>query len=149
MEEERRLVDRVLRQWTEIARGGRLPRRDDVDSYLLGDDGANCLVILVESPIELSHFVAVGLNLAVALCPADTLAGVLLSRVPQVVSGHRGLIVEGGAKLRSMEILYRAALLPLSEDGATIDHVLGAVSYHPIPAEDALTPQVILQTYRF
>ena len=59
------------------------------------------------------------------------------------------LLERGGAKLRSTEILYRAVLLPLSEDGATIDHVLGAVSYHPLPAEDALTPQVILQTYWF
>jgi hypothetical protein len=34
------------------------------------------------APIELSHFVAVGMNLAVALCPTDTLVGVFLSRVP-------------------------------------------------------------------
>jgi hypothetical protein len=51
----------------------------------LGEDGANCLLIAVEWPIELSRFVVVGVNLAVALCPTDTLPGVLLSRVPQVV----------------------------------------------------------------
>ena len=33
--------------------------------------------------------------------PTDTLAEVLLSRVPQVVSARRGLIIEGGAKWRS------------------------------------------------
>ena len=78
----------------------------------------------MQSPIELSHFVAVGVNLAVALCAADTLVGVLLSRVPQVVSSRRGLMMEGAAMLRGAGIRYRAVLLPLSEDGITIDHVL-------------------------
>jgi hypothetical protein len=60
-------------------------------------DGANSLLIAVESPIELSHFIVVGVNLAIALCPTDTLAGVLLSQVPRVLSAQRGLMIEGGA----------------------------------------------------
>jgi len=79
MNVERRLVWRVLRHWEEIADSGRFPRRDEIEPWFLGEDGANCLLIAVESPIELSHFVVVGVNLAVALCPTDTLAGVLLS----------------------------------------------------------------------
>ena len=43
------------------------------------------MLIGVETPLELSYFVAVGINLAVALCSADTLGGVLLSLTPQVV----------------------------------------------------------------
>jgi len=62
----------------------------------------------------------VGVNLAVALCPTDTLAGTLLSRVRQVVSSRRGLMIEGVATLRGEGIRYRAVLPPLSEDGATI-----------------------------
>ena len=147
MEEERRLVWRVMRHWAKIARGGRFPRRDEINPYLIGEDGANCLLIAVESPIELSYFVMVGVNLAVALCPNDTLAGVLLSRVPQVVSAHRGLIIEGGAKFGGVEILYRAALLPVSEDGETIDHVLGAANYRPLDAKEALRSTVIFQTH--
>ena len=103
----------------------------------------------MESPIELSHFVADGMNLGVALCPTDTLAGVLFSHLARVVVARRGLMIEGVATLRSIGILYRAVLLPLSEDGIAIDHVLGAVSYHPLPAEEALTPQVISQTHWF
>ena len=45
--EERRLVWRVLRQWREIADSGRLPRRNEVDRWLQGEDGANCLLIAV------------------------------------------------------------------------------------------------------
>jgi hypothetical protein len=86
MKEERRLVWRVLRQWTEMAHGGRLPRRDEIYPWLQGEDGANCLLIAVGWSIELSHFVVVGVNLALALCSTDTLAGVLLSSVPQVVA---------------------------------------------------------------
>ena len=85
MKEERRLVWRVLRHWKEISDGGRFPRRDEIDPWMRGKDGANTLLIAVASPIELSHFVVVGVNLAIALCPTDTLAGLLLSQVPRVV----------------------------------------------------------------
>src|SRR5215813_13225055 len=126
MREERRLVWRVLRHWKEIVDSGRLPRRGEADFWLKGEDGANCVLIAVESPIELSHFVVVGVNLAVALCAADTLAGVLLSSVPQVVASRRGLMIEGVATLRGAAICYRAVLLPLSTGGVKIDHMLGA-----------------------
>ena len=86
MREERRLVWGVLRHWRGIANRGRFPRRDDIEAWLLGADGQNCLLVAVQSPIELSHFLLVGVNLAVALCATDTLAGVLLSHVSRVVS---------------------------------------------------------------
>ena len=89
-----------------------------------------------------SHFVVVGVNLAVALCSTDTLAGTLLSSVPQVVSSRRGLMIEGGATLRGEGIRYRAVLLPLSENGATIDHVLGAMNYRLLRTNEALSTQV-------
>jgi hypothetical protein len=142
MKEERRLVWRVLRQWEEIADGGRLPRRDEIYPWLQSEDGANCLLIAVESSIELSHFVVVGVNLAVALCSTDTLAGVLLSSVPQVVSSRRGLVIEGVATLREVGICYRAVLLPLSEGGSTIDHVLGATNYRSLRTNETRTTQV-------
>ena len=84
----------------------------------------------------------VGVNLAVALCPTDTLAGTLLSRVRQVVSSRRGLMIEGVATLRGEGIRYRAVLPPLSEDGATIDHVLGAMNYRALRTNEVLTTQV-------
>jgi hypothetical protein len=104
---------------------------------MVGEDWANCLLIAVQSPIELSHFTAVGKNLAVALCPEDTLEGVLLSHLPWVVSSRCCLIVEGGAALRSVPILYHGALLPLSEEGGAIDHVLGAANHRELIPEGA------------
>jgi hypothetical protein len=128
---ERRLVERLLRHWTAVALGKRFPRPDEIDPWI-ADDRANCLLIAVEAPMELSHFVAVGENLAVALGAKDTVAGLLLSHLPRVVAGRRCLIIEGGATHRGTPVLFRGALLPLSEDGLTIDHVLGATNYRVV-----------------
>ena len=105
------------------------------------DVGAHFARLLIRATKR--HFVAVGENLAVALCPRDTLAGVLLSHLPRVLSVRRSLIVEGGATLRGVPVLYRGALLPLSEDGEAIDHVLGAANHRALLADDAPTKQVI------
>src|SRR5215472_11860678 len=137
MQEERRLVWRVLHRWKEISDSGCFPRRDEIDPWLRGEDGKNCLLIAVESPIELSYFVAVGVNLAIALCRTDTLAGVLLSRAPRVAWARRGLMIEGGATLRGVSILYRALLLPISGDGTAIDNVLGAANYRSLSDGEA------------
>ena len=140
---ERRLVERVLRHWTQAAAGKCFPRRNEIDPWMVGDDWANCVVIAVQSPVQLSHFVAAGENLAVALCPRDTLAGLLLSYLPSMLSARRCLIVEGEAALHDVPILYRAALLPLSDDGIAIDHVLGAANLRTLAAEEATTTRVV------
>jgi hypothetical protein len=138
---KRRLVDRVLRLWTEMAHGGRFPRRDQIEPSTLGADWANCLLIAVQSPVQLSYFVAVGENLSFAHCPNDSLAGVLLSHLPQVLSARRCLIIEGRATLRGSGVLYRSALFPLSEDGVAIDHVLGAANHRLLREnEELITP---------
>ena len=138
----RRLVDRVLRLWTEVAHQGRFPRRDQIEPTL-GADWANCLVIAVQSPVRLSYFVAVGNNLSGARCPNNNLAGVLLSHLPQVLLERRCLMIEGRATLRSLGVLYRSALYPLSEDGASIDHVLGAANYRPLRKNEELIAPLI------
>src|SRR5260370_39881629 len=83
---KRRLVDRVLRLWTEMARGQGFTSRYQIEPSNLGIDWRNFLVIAVQSPVQLSYLVAVGENLSFTHFPADSLEGVLLSHVPQVVS---------------------------------------------------------------
>jgi hypothetical protein len=140
---KRRLVDRVLRLWAEVARDGHFPRRDQIEPSMLAEDWANCLVIAVRSPIQLSHFVTLGDNLSGAHGPNDTLAGILLSHLPQVLSERRCLMIEGRARLRGIGILYRSALYPLSENGVTIDHVLGAANYRPLRENEELMAPLI------
>src|SRR5690242_8836415 len=60
MKGERRLVERALLRWTKMAEGRRFPRLDEINDWMVGEDWANCLLIAVQSPIELSHFTAVG-----------------------------------------------------------------------------------------
>jgi hypothetical protein len=110
-----------------------------------GEDGVNCLLITVESPIELSHFLTVGMSLGIALCPTDTLAGVLLSHLARVVAARRGLMIKGVATLRGIGILYRAVLLPLSEHGIAIDHVFGAANYRSLRVDEPRTTQIIFR----
>jgi hypothetical protein len=143
MQRERRLVDRVLRVWTELSRGGRFPRRDQIEPSMLGEDWADCVVIAVQSPVHLSYFVTVGKNLSLARGPNNSLAGVLLSHLPQVLSERRCLMIEGRAALGGVGILYRSALYPLSVDGAAIDHVLGAANYRPLYENEQLIRPII------
>ena len=140
---KRRLVDRVLRLWTEMARGQGFPRRDQIEPSKLGVDWRNCLVIAVQAPVELSHFVTVGENLSFAHCPNDSLAGVLLSHLPQVLSERRCLMIEGRATLRGSGVLYRSALFPLSEDGVAIDNVLGAANHRLLRENEELLAPLI------
>ena len=140
---KRRLVDRVLRLWIEISRGGQFPRRDQIEPSTLGADWTNCLLIAVQSPVQLSYFVAVGENLSFAHCPNDSLAGVLLSHLPQVLSERRCLMIEGRATLRGSGVLYRSALFPLSEDGVAIDHVLGAANHRLLRENEELLAPLI------
>jgi len=140
---KRRLIDRVLLLWLEVARGGQFPRRDQIEPSILSEDRANCLMIVVQSPVEFSHVIAIGENLSFAHCPNDSLAGVLLSHLPQVLSERRCLMIEGRAALRDIGVLYRSALYPLSEDGVAIDHVLGAANYRPLRKNEKLTMPLI------
>jgi len=142
-QDERRLVERVLGHWKKVAAGQRFPRLNEIDPWMIGDDWANCVVIAVQSPVELSYFAAAGRNLAIALCSKDTLAGLLLSHLPPVLSARRCLIVEGEATLRGVPILYRGALLPLSHDGIVIDHVLGAANHRTTLADEPMAARVI------
>ena len=135
---QRRLVDRVLKLWTEKARGQRFPRRDQIEPSMLGVDWANCLVIAARSPVQASYFVHVGDNLSYERSPDDSLAGVLLSHLPQVVSEGRCLMIEGRATLRGSGVLYRGALYPLSDNDRAIDHVLGAANCRPLRENEEL-----------
>jgi len=131
MQRERRLVDRVLRLWRELAHGGGFPCRDQIEPSMLGEDWANCLLIAVQSPVQLSYFVTIGENLSGAHGPNSNLAGILLSHLPQILSERRCLMIEGRGRLHGIGTLYRSALYPLSESGVTIDHVLGGGELPP------------------
>ena len=61
----------------------------------------------------------------------------------RVLSARRGLTVEGGATIRSSPILFRSVLLPLSEDGVAIDHVLGATNHRALRAGESASREAV------
>jgi hypothetical protein len=52
-------------------------------------------------------------------------------------------MIEGGATLRGTGIIYRA--VPLSEGSVAIDHVLGAMNYRSMRADEARSTQINLR----
>jgi hypothetical protein len=78
-------------------------------------------------------------NLAVALCSTDTLAGLLLSAALRVASARRGLMIEGGAALRGVNI----STLPHCFRSRG-QYVLGATNYRSLrDDEPAIKPGII------
>ena len=64
-----------------------------------------------------------------------------------MVSARRCLIIEGGATLRGIAIVYRSVLLPVSENGIAIDYVMGAANYRSLRADEEITARVVFQTH--
>jgi hypothetical protein len=146
--EDRRLVSRVLRHVSEGAMGRRLPRLEDIDPWLVGDDWAHCALVRVMEPRDQSLLIAVGDRLLpergqvldrepIARCSGTTLLGAVLSFLAKAVDGRSLLMVEGTARHLGAPVLYRALLVPLSADGCDIDAALVATNYRlAAPGED-------------
>src|SRR6516162_7150169 len=86
-------------------------------------------------------------QISVTRSPDESLAGVLLPHLPQVLSEGRCLMIEGRATLGGSGVLYRSALYPLSDDGCAIDHVLGAANCRPLRENEELTSSYIRTTW--
>lgn len=137
--EDRRLVSRLLHRVTGGGAGRPLPRLNDVDPWLIGDDWANCALISVRQPHAQSVFTVVGDKLLhrasvlvhepISKCPARTLLSVILPYFGQAVDLRACLMLEGAADHFDRPILYRGLLLPLSEDNEKIDAVLIAANF--------------------
>jgi hypothetical protein len=142
--DERRLVSRVLRHWHDMAIGQRFPSRGQIDPWLVGDDWASCALIELAADLAQSTIVVAGANLlppgrealveqAVAACPNQSLLAVLIKYLPRFRPNGGPLSVSGTATHGSAPVLFRAVLLPLSDDGgAHIDSVLGAANFREL-----------------
>jgi hypothetical protein len=143
--DDRRLVSRMLRHWNELAPNQGFPSRGQVDPFLVGDDWANCMLIGLRPQMQKSTFVIVGGNLLpspgralegrwIADCPSDTLLGMTLSRLADVLAERAPLVLRGAALHLGTPVLFRSVLLPLAEDGTQIDTVFGAANYRQVEA---------------
>jgi hypothetical protein len=134
-EEDRRLVSRVLKRILQSAIAGHLPRLNDVDPWLVGDDWSNCALVRIRKPLDQSVFIVVSDKLLpnpamildgepISHCPPTTLLGVVLFFFGEAVEERAAIMVEGTATHIDAPILFRALLVPLSEDHQTVEAVL-------------------------
>jgi hypothetical protein len=144
--DERRLVLRLLAYWDNLRGDRDYPRADDIDAGSLGDDWARCFLLRLSSgPIGQSQLLHVGAGLGAQLPDGtpDTLDRVPTHALLHHAAGfidrtlEKGVPVSlgGEAELAQGKTLFRTILLPLSNDGATIDHLLGAANGRPVGAD--------------
>jgi hypothetical protein len=150
--DERRLVSRALRHWTELCAGQRLPRKIYIEEFMTGDDRASSALIKVGPSLEQSSFVFVGDYLLLSLeydldgkpvdqCPPDTLLEVTISYLPRVLSSRMSVTVDACTAVHfGVSILFRTTLLPLADDGINIDHVLCATNYRKLGKDEYMEP---------
>lgn len=144
---ERRANSRCLRYWQEMAGARRFPSRGDISASTAGDLWDHMFIVEVTAIPADYRFVMAGAVLQSALGRDPTgekvsaaLPGGMGTRtlfLHQAAVGLKGPVDDAAKWTREdgSELLYRSILLPLSDDGNTVNALLGAFSYRP------LTPQ--------
>lgn len=138
---ERRMIGRALARWDRLlGERQRLPARSDCAAFARDGMAENLFLIAVGADEAGDRIVDTGPAFRRALA-ADPVGRSAIKVLPSAT--ERGLsfcrvaaelmkpLVDTGTFTNANDehILYRAVLLPLSEDERRIDHVLGAFSY--------------------
>ena len=143
---ERRLTGRALLYWWTLKGDGPLPRHsalplDGADA--LGGEGLwpNFFTVALPEGTDDSTFVYCGSALSEVSgrdCanqrPAQCLPPALWDKLRYVFEAARESMkpLTASGRLETPEgemALYRSIILPMSEDGHTVDHILGAISF--------------------
>ncbi|HZS82469.1 MAG TPA: PAS domain-containing protein [Stellaceae bacterium] len=143
---ERRLVLRVLARWQELCGERAFPPRESLAPALLEGDWEHCFCLVLDDPHN-PRFDYVGTALAVpgwswsrqsrvADCPDRTLLKAATGFVPRVLAKRIPICVGDRAMHLERPIMFRAILLPLSDDGERIEALFGAANCREIAAED-------------
>lgn len=147
-DEERRFVIRLFDYW-HLVRGSRqLPRLGDVNFNDFGKDAASCMVVDLAGGAERAVFARVGLRLKpegweeargrrVIDCPEGSLLHELLRGLSDLLARRAPVSRGGEFRLRGRLALGRSILLPLSDDGETLTHVLGGINFKFLEAPGA------------
>jgi hypothetical protein len=140
--QERRLTARVKKEWRGFGRAS-YPRRCDIDRAKFGNDWDFCFLVDLSDSTMDSRFSYVGTALTefgspisdrqrIGESPEGTLLELAAKEIGKVKELKQPVVTSGRAVHEEAEILYRAILLPLSENGRVIDGVLGAIGYREV-----------------
>lgn len=148
MEMERRLVLRLLSYWRELCGEREFPSFAEVDPARIPDLWPHCFLLEIAGHTDNPVFRSIGAGLAepagldltdshVSDVPDKTLAAaavayvqeVLISKVP-ISLGSKYLRPDG------VRVQSRSILLPMSDDGETINFLLGAANCREVTDEE-------------
>jgi hypothetical protein len=145
MTDERRLTTRILVKWKALSQQGALPRRRDLVPEGFGADCPRCLMIEMAPELSQSRPIFIGRELGgggwapdnpsiLADYPENSAVALATNKLKAVIAKQAPITFGGTGVLGSTAVLYRAILLPLSDDGDRIDHVIGGVNFKEISA---------------
>ena len=137
---ERRLVLRLLAHWRTLCDDRDYPSFFDLDPAAIPEMWKNCFVLEIFEDGSEPRFRAAGETLAaevdfslidqpLSVVPEKTLPGVATSFLDEVL--NKGVPISRGDEFfkdDGTKVLYRSILLPMSDDGETINGILGAVN---------------------
>jgi hypothetical protein len=143
---ERRLVLRLLHYWRQIAGDRSMPSASNVAPDSIPDMWPNCFMLRFGASNE-PVYDQIGSSFAPEL--ANDLRGTPVGSTPvetllrqatrywDMVADKKVPISLGGEfrHRRGELILYRSIILPLSNDGARIDHLLGAANSRAVAVQ--------------
>lgn len=142
---ERRANSRALKYWQELAGDRKFPTRGEITAASAGELWDHLFLVEVAPNAADFRYAMVGavLQAAIGRDPtgekvAEVLPGGMGARtvfLHQAAVGLKGPVDDANKWTRpdGTEILYRSILLPLSDDGQTINALLGAFSFRPVP----------------
>lgn len=134
---ERRLVGRFLAYWHHLCRGRPYPRLRDIDPEEISDDWRWAFLLDTASYQEFPNFKYLGPDIAkysgVFLSGEDSFTSTLLDvathKLARVFDEGCPLLMEDEVtRFDGKRLMFRAVLLPLSDDGKNINYVLGAAN---------------------
>jgi len=144
---ERRLVLRLLAHWRMLCDDRDYPSFFDLDPSAIPEMWENCFVIEIFEDGHEPRYRAMGETLAahvdfplldqpISMSPEKSLPGVAISFLEEVL--RKGVPISRGDEFfkdDGTKVLYRSILLPMSDDGVTVNGILGAVNCREVIAD--------------
>lgn len=135
---ERRLVQRILMYWRDLAPEGELPPPASVNPEAVGDMWRCCFLLDINSEVSTftylgaAHVAHLGEDLTgqpVSAAGSETLLGAVLGRLEEVLLRRIPVASDGTIEGPGGEpVPYRSILLPLGKDGREVSGILGAAN---------------------
>lgn len=138
--EERRFVLRLLEYWQVLRGGHALPKLADINFNDMGRDASSCAVLCLQGEPRDRRLVHVGRRLIpeswtyadgrrMVDVPETSLLFEMMNHLDTVLEKRVPVSMGGAFTLYGKPVLGRSILMPLSNDGHTINHVLGGINY--------------------